>query len=271
MYEDFEKKVSDNVNSPNFYEPTCKNIFRKIKGYNINKYNEFCKKLLRNLGAYSDDPLIYIPNSTRCKNLYNWLYYLIMKHKIPDDIISKIFQESKNIMDVAGNKNMCPYNTYSEFLDEPDEMLKINHFDDNINNIKVILMDDEHKDNCSCRKYIYDCVRMYNKMNTKYCSTEQNRENIYKITCSQLKLFKDTYERYLTTTLDLINKIPPLDNHPDEQYVNCSSSKSDKQLAAVKNEQGSSSTLPTAIGTMAGVSSLLAFLYKVHTNFYLII
>ncbi|VUZ99421.1 PIR protein [Plasmodium vivax] len=264
MYEDFEKKVSDDENASMYIEPICINILRILRSYNINNFKEFCMKLVRNLGAYSNDPIIYNPNRVRCKNLNNWLYYLIMKHKIPDDIISKIFQESKNIMDVAGNKNMCPYNTYSEFLDEPDEMLKINHFDDNINKIKGILMDNEHTNNCSCRRYIYDCARMYNEMNRKYCSTDDNRENKYKTTCSQLYIFKYSYDTYLTT-IDLINKIPPLDNHPVEQYVNCPSSKSDKELVDVKSEQGSSSTsstLPTAIGTMAGVSSVLAFLYK---------
>ncbi|CAI7720800.1 PIR protein [Plasmodium vivax] len=261
MYEDFEKTDSDDENALNFYEPTCKVILRTKTGYNL-KYNEFCMKLLRNLGAHSKDPKINKSNPKHCKNLYNWLYYLIMKHKIPDDIIRKIFQESNAIVDADRNKNMCSYNTYSEFLDEPDEMLKINHFDDNMNKIKDILMDNENMSNCSCLKYIYDCVKMYNKMNTKYCSTDEYREKKYKITCSQLKLFKNSYEIYYRTNIDLIDKIPSLDNLPVENYFNCPSSKSDKELEDVENEQGGSSTLPTAIGTMAGVSSVLAFLYK---------
>ncbi|KMZ88558.1 hypothetical protein PVMG_04529 [Plasmodium vivax Mauritania I] len=270
MYKDFEKNVSDDENASIFFEPTCKVILKPKNGY-YPKYNEFCMKLVRNLGAHSKDRRIYKPNPERCKNLYKWLYYLIMKHKIPDDIIKEIFQKSKDIVDADGNENMCSYNKYSEFLEEPYEMLKISHFDDITNNIKGILMDNEHKSNCSCRSYIYDCVRMYNEMNRKYCSTDDDRDNKYNITCSQLNLFKYAYDTYYKSNQDLKDKIPSLDKPTFDHNFNCSSSKSDKELEDVKNEQGSSSTLPTAIGTMAGVSSVLAFLYKLHTNFNLII
>ncbi|KMZ95747.1 hypothetical protein PVMG_05346 [Plasmodium vivax Mauritania I] len=270
MYEDFEKNISDDENALNFYDPTCKVILRTRSCNNL-KYNEFCMKLLRNLGAHSKDPIIYKPNHERCKNLYNWLYYLIMKHNIPDYFISKIFQESKDIVGAEQNEKMCSYNKYSEFLDKPEEMLKIYHFNDNIYKIKDILMDNEHTNNCSCRRYIYECVRIYKEMNTKYCSSEDNKKNKYQFTCSQLDLFKNFYGIYFTSNQDLIDTIPSLHTNTVEHYFICPSSKSDKELVDVKNEQGSSSTLPTAIGTMAGVSSVIAFLYKVHTNFNLII
>ncbi|KMZ89777.1 hypothetical protein PVMG_04607 [Plasmodium vivax Mauritania I] len=270
MYEDFEKNVSDDVNSSIFYDPTCTVILKPKKDY-YPKYKEFCMKLVRNLGAHSTDPKKNRPNTARCKHLYYWLYYLIMKHKIPDDIIKEIFQKSKDIVDADGNENMCSYNKYSEFLDKPEEMLKINLFDDNIIKIKGILMENEHRDNCSCRKYIYDCVRMYKEMNSKYCSTDDDRQNKYKITCSQLNIFMNSYDIYYRRNQDLINKIPSLHTQTVEHYFICPSSKPDKELSAVKDEQGDSSTLPTAIGTMAGVSFVLAFLYKVHTNFNLII
>ncbi|SCO73012.1 VIR protein [Plasmodium vivax] len=260
IYEDFEKNVSDDVNSSIFYDPTCTVILKPKKDY-YPKYKEFCMKLVKNLGAHSTDPKKNRPNTARCKHLYYWLYYLIMKHKIPDDIIKEIFQKSKDIVDADGNENMCSYNKYSEFLDKPEEMLKINLCDDNIIKIKGILMENEHRDNCSCRKYIYDCVRMYKEMNSKYCSTSE-KKNKYNITCTQLGLFKYSYDLYYKSNQDLKDIIPSLDKPSSDHYFICPSSKLDKELSAVKDEQGGSSTLPTAIGTMAGVSSVLAFLYK---------
>ncbi|KMZ95756.1 hypothetical protein PVMG_05355 [Plasmodium vivax Mauritania I] len=254
------------------YEDLCEEVLVE-SAENHRKHKNFCIKLIRNLYSPSNYGKRGNLNSERCKNLTNWLYYMIIKYGVPNDLISKCFEKTRNKMTQPG-KHICPYSPYNEIHQEPEAMLEINNFQGIMDIIKTKLIDNDDSKNCSCKEYVYECVKMYNKMNTEYCSTVHNRENKYKITCSQLNLFKNSYDIYYRTNQDLINKIPSLDNPPVQHYFNCSSSNSDKELASVNNEQNSSSTsstLPTAIGTMAGVSSVLAFLYKVSTNFNLII
>ncbi|KMZ76743.1 hypothetical protein PVIIG_05601 [Plasmodium vivax India VII] len=155
LYKEFYEPVNGDA-SIQTYEDLCEEVLVE-SAENHRKHKNFCKKLIRNL--YS--PSNYRENgklkSERCRNLTNWLYYMIIKYDIPDDLISKCFQKTESKMKEQG-KHICPYSPYKEIHQEPEAMLKIYNFEGIMDVVKTKLMDSDHSKNCSCEEYVYECL-----------------------------------------------------------------------------------------------------------------
>ncbi|GAB69523.1 hypothetical protein PCYB_002720 [Plasmodium cynomolgi strain B] len=264
MYEDFEKNVSDDDKDHYFYETTCKVIFGRNNDYII-KYNKYCMKLLRNLGVYSDDPSIYKPNSERCKNLYNWLHYMIMKHNIPDDIIIKIFQKAKDLTSNNPMMEICDYN-YNKNIKKAENIIKLLNLQYNINIVEGILAGEKINDYCLCEKYINECVNIYKSIKNMYCSEPTDKQTNSE-TCSHVQSFESTYNNFLFYKQQFQDNIPSLTSSNNEYVGKCEATKSSP--VPISTERDSSAnpkkiSVTGALGTIAGVSSVLALLYKVN-------
>ncbi|KMZ89766.1 hypothetical protein PVMG_04596 [Plasmodium vivax Mauritania I] len=264
LYKEFYEPVNGDA-SIQTYEDLCEEVLVE-SAENHRKHKNFCKKLIRNL--YS--PSNYRENgklkSERCRNLTNWLYYMIIKYDIPDDLISKCFQKTESKMKEQG-KHICPYSPYKEIHQEPEAMLKINNFEGIMDVVKSKLMDSDHSKNCSCEDYVYECVRMYNYMNSKYCNTTDRKDRIYKDTCSQLRAFYNTYNSYYSQNTQLNGKIPPISKADTQYHFKCSTGASQFLSEEVEDDRTESSILlsvPSVLGTVAGISSILALSYKVN-------
>ncbi|SCO65475.1 hypothetical protein PVT01_030029000 [Plasmodium vivax] len=173
------------------------------------------------------------------------------------------------------------------------EMTILDIFNDNVQNIKTILMGKYDTGEFSPQNFVCEFVKIYKNIHSTYCATSDQREGKEKITCEKLKALKITYDNYLLRDEVLKNKIPSLDAN-DNEYSNKCKSKA-KGLEAVtvspgrleifsqsrevsggntasftlsaqdpdENRGGSMSpTVSTALGTVAGASSILALLYK---------
>ncbi|KMZ83227.1 hypothetical protein PVBG_05197 [Plasmodium vivax Brazil I] len=266
-YEEFEKSVEKNDDPSGFSESTCQFIIMSTVK-NISKYKNFCKKLTRNLGAYSTDQRIINPRPERCKNINSWLNYLIMKYNIPNNFIQKCFKESKPPVINGVKSNICTYYPYEKDINE-EHMLKITIFVDNISTILDILKDKTHEHNCLGRKFLYECSNIYKKINKDYCSNGESSDT--KNICSKLDDFRTNYNAFIPSISNIPENIKSLNAEVVEFTDVCPLNESELKLASdVVNRTGSSGTssTTTAVGTVAGVSSALALLYKVQRIFH---
>ncbi|SCA81926.1 hypothetical protein, conserved [Plasmodium vivax] len=252
-YEEFEKHVEEDDDPQLFYWSTC-NYIVKTTVNNNSKYFDFCKKLTRNLGAYSTDQRIINSSFERCKNINSWLNYLIRKYNISNDFIQKCFDKSKPLEGARDKNNICTYYPYEKDINEED-MLKITIFVDNISTILDILKDKTHEHNCLGRKFLYECSNIYKKINKDYCSKGESSdtENI----CSKLDDFRTNYNAFIPSISDIPEKIKSLNAEVVEFTDVCSSNESEKKLASDgvhrTGSSGTSSTT-TALGTVAGIT-----------------
>ncbi|KMZ99271.1 hypothetical protein PVNG_02154 [Plasmodium vivax North Korean] len=254
------------------YDATCKVAFGRGSS-NYAKYKDFCMNLMRNLGAYSSDQKLCNSKAERCKTLNNWLYYVIIDQKVPTDIISIIFNKSKEIIDESCNTYLCGF-SYDEKIKEPKKIIKLLNLIDNVNIFYNAMIDRTKSDYCFCEKYIYECVDIYKNMSNLYCSKDADRLNNNKSTCDILTAFKDAYISYLYTKEGMSNKIPSLTDDNTMNLVKCESKEQKQEFQAVEGSQPSSSkslSTQTIVGTMAGASSVLALLYKVNISFLMYI
>ncbi|KMZ95752.1 hypothetical protein PVMG_05351 [Plasmodium vivax Mauritania I] len=261
-YEEFERSVGENDDLFFFFESTCKLIIKRTV-YDTSEYLDFCKKLIRNLGAYTTDQKIINSNPERCKNINSWLNYLIRKYNIFNEFIQKCFDKSKPLEGVHVKNNICIYYPYEKVINEED-MLKITIFVDNIFTIRDILKNNTHEYNCLGRKLLYECFNIYQNINNDYCSKGKNIDNTN--ICSKLGEFKSHYNTYISTLSEIPDNIKSLNAGVVEFTDVCSSKESETKLGSdgvhSTGSSGPSSTT-TALSTVAGVSSALALLYKV--------
>ncbi|KMZ77067.1 hypothetical protein PVIIG_05442 [Plasmodium vivax India VII] len=298
-YKEFDETV-DNDPKQNDYFIVCYYIIGKLNG-DTNEHEAFCKKLVRNLGHHSDnyDSRKYTTN--RCLNLNNWIYNSMKKHNIRENIITKCFEEYKGIMEGRNQHPSCYYYEYDKTHAEPMKIIMLNIFESSIGTIKNILNGEKGRSN-TCRKYVCETVQIYKDMYQKYCVNAEAGNKRHENTCSKLKGFEYSYTHFFRKDLIKENEVPSLNNIQNKYLTECHEYLQEQALdsAVVTQDQsiGSSRTLPqdsnlggpesiphpkgenpsgpmsstvsTAIGTVAGASSILALLYKVTQNFILI-
>ncbi|CAI7724211.1 Plasmodium vivax Vir protein, putative [Plasmodium vivax] len=291
-YNDFDNDVYVD-NNKNSYYSLCDFILNKEDG-ELSKYGDFCMKILRNLGYLSTDPKIYAPTSERCNMLYNWIYSSIDEKKITDKIVNKCFENYNIQMDNIRSPRRC-YDFSQYKIYEPIKLRLLDIFDNNMLTIKDTLKDRDMSISAPCRKYVCECVKIYKQMNKDYCLNEEGKSEDYKNTCLKLKQFKIAYNFFLTTINDLNPSLPSVNYSDNEFSVMCPSEKPNQVLTReigitpesttgmetlqTDEDFGRKSTndlpehtetvdgkmrktITTTIGTFAGASSLLAFLYK---------
>ncbi|KMZ88561.1 hypothetical protein PVBG_04770 [Plasmodium vivax Brazil I] len=264
QYEDFEKPLDyDNDNKVLSYDFTCRVIIMNTNKGN-EKYKNFCMKLIRNLGPYSLDENVYKPSPERCKNLHYWLYYKIGDLKFPEKFLSEIFREAKKLTSGQPLMKICDYN-YNKNIKEPENIIKLLNLQDNGHIIESILTGEINKDYCLCENYINECVKIYKSMNNMYCSGPADKQT-NSDTCTYVKAFETTYTNYLFNGAQVRDKIPSLTSSNNEYVSKCNIIQMSPVLISSQQDNSANPnkiSVTGTIGTMAGVSSVLAILYKV--------
>ncbi|KMZ83425.1 hypothetical protein PVBG_05938 [Plasmodium vivax Brazil I] len=271
-------------------------------GYDNEEYKSFCLKLIRNLGHYSIGTNYFNPTFERCDILYIWLYHSLKSEDIPDNIIEKCFDDYKDQIKGMTSKYKCTYDSYKSMYLYPMKINILKLFDNNIEILRKILIGTHQSNKTLCRKFVCECVRLYKLMKDTYCHNGRERQENYTNTCTKLKEFEQSYsllhfnKGLLNLNIpslnnidrDLIDKCPSdegkivLPLHEDRTLqpalgnrLNVDSGDPNNYLSDVATpvtvDNSMKKHITTSIGTVAGASSLLAFLYKVHTNFNLII
>ncbi|KMZ88570.1 hypothetical protein PVBG_04779 [Plasmodium vivax Brazil I] len=246
-------------------------MFNKV---GMSVYKPICKKLTRNLlllaeNDYKGDELYKC-----CNILYIWLYFEIINKDLSDDTVKIIFDESNKLTKLKLQKTPCHYFTFKKKLHDPEDLIELRIFNDNIENIQKALLDesDNHRYD-SYQRYVTSCFNKYERIKENYCIQGKDKETNNVDTCNELKQFESHYS-CLTQHPNIKNKIPTLDSpiNTTIDIERCKSNEIGETSPNVVDGQSGSTiqrSVNTVIFTMAGVSSTLAVLYRVNINFHL--
>ncbi|SCO72979.1 VIR protein [Plasmodium vivax] len=217
---------------------------------------------------------------------------IITIKKIPDDIIKRCFDDYNFQIKGITKTYKCSYDLYKNMYIDQMKLNILDLFDNNINIIRQILIDPDDSNKTHCQKFVCECVKIYKNVYKSYCNDTIPENDKSKGTCGKLNTLKTIYNYYFFQNVDLKDKVPTLDGNEEEFGAMC---KADEQLSATvvaapelsrlshsdknrgeklhqsfpsKEDDGEnqssrmSSTVSTALGTVAGASSILALLYK---------
>ncbi|KMZ99326.1 hypothetical protein PVNG_02209 [Plasmodium vivax North Korean] len=295
MYDELDKNVDDDTNR-HLYDVLCDQIIKQFGG-EIDKHKKTCMKLVRNLGFYSKNSKYFNHSYDRCNILYNWIYNSIKKDKITNVIIKNCYDDYIKAKNISEDNNTCIYYSYKDDYIEPENIMLLNVFKSYMSDTKVTLNGANNILKSFCHKYICEFVNIYNKMNSKYCLGEGSIDKMQQNTCEYLSTFKRNYMLYLYKDQKEEDKIPSLEKVEEEYILKCQKDEQRPALTAEVHAEGPlphprgdtqggthtfpsqpthsnsdpnnsmSSTVSTAVGTVAGASSILALLYKVTQNF----
>ncbi|CAI7720791.1 Plasmodium vivax Vir protein, putative [Plasmodium vivax] len=285
-YDNFDRTVQDDAKKYN-YETVCGMFLNPLTNDNKEHYN-FCLKLVRNLGVFSENNYSLHFNPDRCNNLNYWIYNSIKKYNIQDDLIIKCFGDYNDVMQRAPGMIKCDYHSYDKIYEDPMIAIMLNIFNTYINDVRDALMDKAFSTSIHGHKFVCDCVKIYKNMKNKYCSNNNPKDHKHQKTCDEFNAFNIAYSSYLFNQSGLLKDIPSLDNIEKEYSNMCGQFEETKANAIVPvlspsgrdnedtgDETSSpmpvdietrnnplSSTVSTSLGAVAGASSVLALLYK---------
>ncbi|KMZ77068.1 hypothetical protein PVIIG_05443 [Plasmodium vivax India VII] len=269
LYDKFNE--SANVNDYNAYKfMLCDNLPKNDIEPTAEHINS-CKKIVKNLYSLYEDAYPNIDTIERCRILNNTLYKEIDNHSIPEPMLDTIFKESfARIKGVSERNKMCLHSPIYKEINDPEKMIHLYNFLDNMDTIEKNLIETNHENHCSCKRFLLDCVNIYNEMNKKYCTERTYEGQIKKETCPQLNEFSITYNAFRASKSHVSHKIPNLTESNDEYLSGCTF-KENEQESSLRDNSGNSITkgVTTTVGAMAGISSVLTLLYKVNTNFHM--
>ncbi|KMZ99330.1 hypothetical protein PVNG_02213 [Plasmodium vivax North Korean] len=215
-----------------------------------------------------------------CHNINNWIYYEINPYILNDDIINSILGKAQPMLSSMSNEHYCTFTALNK-NHEPKELNKLRIFNDNTSTFQDILRNKSDGYYCSCRNFVKDCINIYQKINGIHCSTATDKNKNNKPTCDIVNLFDIHYRGYLYGDVRIQEKLPDLSSTTNINIEECRSQTNEKGLDSVRGYQSDGSalsttptepsgkTMPTAIGTIVGVSSVLGLLYKVISIFYI--
>ncbi|KMZ88598.1 hypothetical protein PVBG_04807 [Plasmodium vivax Brazil I] len=288
LYDEFNETIvnlkDEKDNSVSMCEQIMQDVHDKKEWYKI-----ICIKLIKNLGAFSivmnKDKNKYNPE--RCKNLNSWLYYITKHSNVDQNVIKNIFEHSNNIIGKDNEEHHCINSFYMDIYNKPDDIIMLINLEEYKNDILKILKDNKHDNHCSCLKFIFECANIYREMKNINC-TDPRGSTKKSNTCSKLQKFYTFYTSNISTVVELNEKLLSLDAAEKEHITICPSDigKQKQELKAVqRQEQGSGlgqdaqskdsmdsaqqsgSTIPlngtALVGTMIGIPSFLALMYRV--------
>ncbi|SBT59529.1 PIR Superfamily Protein [Plasmodium ovale wallikeri] len=129
------------------------------------------------------------------------------------------------------NSNNCIYYYYNTNYIEPEKVIKLKNFIENIDSIKSILEKRENTNYCSRHRYIYECINICRDINKKYC----NKEDDKKIrTCGRVSNFLSTYISYLPGGSQISNKIESVTFTEKEYLGECAPSEEAETVTSDK-------------------------------------
>ncbi|CAG9474591.1 unnamed protein product [Plasmodium vivax] len=260
-YKEFDKELEINDELYSFYDTEVTDVQGKKQ-----KYKHIFLKLLKNLQNIANNGYIGSQAHEYCTYLYHWLYLNTKDYDDVDFLISiifNVFETKKPPLKI----NKCPYNLYNEqkVIFKLKNIVKLSYFRFNYEKIIDILKKRENPNYCLCQKYLEECVNTYRTMKGSHCSKNQEVNN--KELCSELTQFNANYY-YLTRDLTISEEIPNIYTGERKiKLLNCPSNEDISELTSHDGTRSDSAasdvkTLPTALGTIAGATSVLALLYK---------
>ncbi|SCA81954.1 hypothetical protein, conserved, partial [Plasmodium vivax] len=261
LYDDLDQSVVEN--HPN------KDIINLCDNYDtfnvtFNQHQKsICKKILRNLFLCNSSNTDNFTNC--CSNIYVWLNFELNKSKIANYIIENIFKLPKSRGNV-GSIYYCPYFSFHDNMHNPENLMKLRIFNDNIDTFQNMLKDVQKSNDCSLKIFVYKCIEIYRDMYPKYCSNGKDREKKNKNSCEIINNFNTLYSSYINKENGTIHNFPELSSTTITNVIDgCSSHEYTGDSTFGESPQtGTSLTqnISRAFGAMAGIPPFLALIYK---------
>ncbi|GAB69995.1 hypothetical protein PCYB_007440, partial [Plasmodium cynomolgi strain B] len=139
-------------------------------------------------------------------------------------------------------------------------------FIDNVDTFESMLKKVNNPDVCSLKRYIYECIGIYKDMNWEYCSGRNYTEDENRKSCAIINKFNELYTSFISNEGVITHDFPTLSSSTSLFVLpgcplegNYYDSLFDETQVGTPITQGVSG----AFGAMAGISSILALLYKV--------
>ncbi|GAB69595.1 hypothetical protein PCYB_003440 [Plasmodium cynomolgi strain B] len=215
----------------------------------------------------------YKNNPEYCVYLYHWLYKVTEGSNISDTFIGIIFKVFHENFSDLKEEHICPYYLYEykKEIYKSKDLVKLSYLQHNVVDIMKILKNTKDKDYCYCQKYLKDCVDIYIEMMRRLCPDNEEGNDSSEIICPELIKFRVNYN-FLTKDNKIEKEIPHIDTGERElELLNCPlkgersgliSDARPSSDAAASQALSNVKTLPIALGTISGVTSILALLYK---------
>ncbi|SBT84784.1 PIR protein [Plasmodium ovale] len=199
-----------------------------------------------------------------CTYLNMWLYYKEKIHKIPEELIKKIFRIADELIQHLEYHSECKYDESHKNHQEPYKIMLLNIFLDNIDAIEEIMQKDKDSKQVNCLNFVKKCLSIYNNIKTRYCLGEE-KDHTFKATCEEIKTFEKTYESTFSNESPLNEKMPSIthsdpilpDRVTSEYQARVSMTDADDNTVIPGSDHAS-----TIGGTVAGMSSFLLLMYK---------
>ncbi|GAB69544.1 hypothetical protein PCYB_002930 [Plasmodium cynomolgi strain B] len=265
IYKDFNKDVNDYY----FYNIYSNNIL--YDSDDKENYRDICVKILRNLYSFYNNNYDNMCSSTECcKYLNYWMSYVKKKHNLSDKLLQATLVGASFYFS-PNEPDSCLEYTLDEKYKEPEKIIKLLYFLDNISIIKNTLLHKNISMNCAGQSYIYECINIYSELDEKYCSKADEKNGVNKSVCEILDKFKTSYTEDFYNKAGIADKTPALSSYINiKDIVGCQEYIGKEKSFFDKGDNSGSSisySVSTAVGTMAGASSILALLYKVTQSF----
>ncbi|KMZ89750.1 hypothetical protein PVMG_04580 [Plasmodium vivax Mauritania I] len=281
-YKEFNETVTEEQRS------LIKSLMDNLKRtgqYNEN-HKDIYEKVMRNLSLLLSKTHTKTQFSDYCTYLYQWLYLTKKKNNVSDYMVGVIYPASQQKFDLHRGEYQCPYYTYDKNYDDPIKIIKLQIFDLNINIIEQLLMNENYSNYLPLKKYICECVNIFNELYNGKCPYEGVENKKLKYTCDLLNNFKNAYVSYLYIKESIKNKIPSLNSTESELIKICPFNKSETvpklvsetrqvpESAPVSESEGNSVSVEKSgnpipfnttsfVSAMAGIPPFLALIYKV--------
>ncbi|SBS99089.1 PIR Superfamily Protein [Plasmodium ovale curtisi] len=262
LYKEFDEPANE-YGHPD-YDEICSHIIQG-KYEHLRKDKELCTKLLRNIWLISDYHDDNVIKPVFCNYLNMWLYYHLRIYNFPDELISKFFEIGKGLVEDLPESYNCVYDLpVDRNFEDPEKVMKLNNFVDNIDTIETCLLNKDDQNNCACLKYLYECGSIYNNLNKKYCNTYYDKTFVNKTLCKELETFRTTYDSDIAGNTYISKKLPPLSKIDNIYLAHCAL----EEKSWLSHDDDNSvfnqvfRNIPSVVGGMMGTSVLSLIMYK---------
>ncbi|CAG9474613.1 unnamed protein product [Plasmodium vivax] len=242
------------------------NLCDNENAYSTNPKNDekqTCRIILRNFSlchVFGLENVMYC-----CSNLYVWLYFDIKKSRISNDIIKKIFELPKLKVGKWSQHFHCPYVKFTEQTHNPEDIMKLSIFNDNADRFQSMLKDRNNINDCYLKKYVLECVDIYNKTNKAYSSLQECNSSAQEYACEIITAFNSLYTSNIHNKEGIIHEFPELSSDSTLNLNDmCPVEKSEPPRVSEQTQQDTTTTrgASTALTAMVGIPPFLALIYK---------
>ncbi|KMZ83224.1 hypothetical protein PVBG_05194 [Plasmodium vivax Brazil I] len=148
-YKEFNKDVTDEERT---FDSTIMNNLKNMPDY-YEKHKDIYEKIIRNLNFLLNKKYREMGIQDYCRFLNQFIYHNKKRYDLKEFTISIFYSVSHSNIIKKGGLGNCPYHSYDATYKEPLNIIKLDNFHENIQDIKSTLEHENYQDNSSCQRY----------------------------------------------------------------------------------------------------------------------